>query len=157
MVEAVIFNGRLGTIDRATGKPARPHLVTVSSERSTFANLVLTAVEPAACLVRLNALVSPNPFDMEAVEPFIAFDLKRFRFTDNIDVISDLDSRSNLLKLSPTEFEHLVRQLFIAMGAEAWTTIPSKMAAWMPLQQARTCSSAECVLYKPSGGPAWSD
>jgi restriction system protein len=126
VVEAVVFNGRLSTIDRATGKPVRPHLVTVSAERSAFDELVLAAVEPAACLVRLNAFVSPNPFDMEAVEPFIAFDLKRFRFTDDMDVISDLDSRPNLLKLSPTEFEHLVRQLFVAMGAEAWTTIPSK-------------------------------
>jgi restriction system protein len=87
---------------------------------------VLAAVEPAACLTRLNALVSPNPFDLEAVEPFITFDLKRFRFTDDMDVVAGLDSRPNLLKLSPTEFEHLVRQLFVAMGAEAWTTIPSK-------------------------------
>lgn len=126
VVEAIVFNGRLSTIDRATGKPVRPHLVTVSAERSTFTDLVLAAVEPAACPTRLNALVSPNPYDMEAVEPFIAFDLKRFRFTDDMDVISDLDSRPNLLKLSPTEFEHLVRQLFIAMGAEAWTTISSK-------------------------------
>lgn len=56
----------------------------------------------------------------------VEFDLKRFRFTDDMDVIADLDSRKNLLNLSPTEFEHLVRQLFVAMGAEAWTTIPSK-------------------------------
>jgi restriction system protein len=126
VVEAVVFNGRLSTIDRATGKPARPHLLSVEAERSIFEDLVLAAVEPAACLKRLNALVSPNPFDMEAVEPFIAFDLKRFRFTDDMDVVAGLDSRKNLLKLSPTEFEHLVRQLFVAMGAEAWTTIPSK-------------------------------
>lgn len=63
---------------------------------------------------------------MEAVEPFITFDLRRFRFADDMDVVAGLDSRPNLLKLSPTEFEHLVRQLFVAMGAEAWTTIPSK-------------------------------
>jgi restriction system protein len=126
VVEAVVFNGRVSTTDRATGKPARPHLLSVSAERATFEDLVLAAVEPAACLKRLNALVSPNPFDMEAVEPFIAFDLKRFRFTDDLDVVAGLDSRPNLLKLSPTEFEHLVRQLFVAMGAEAWTTIPSK-------------------------------
>jgi len=75
---------------------------------------------------RLSALVSKNPFDMEAIEPFIAFDLRRFRFSDDLDVVAGLDSRPNLLKLSPTEFEHLVRQLFVAMGAEAWTTIPSK-------------------------------
>ena len=126
VVEAVVFNGRVSTIDRATGKPDRPHLLSVEAERSVFEDIVLAAVEPAACLKRLNALVSPNPFDLEAVEPFIAFDLKRFRFTDDMDVIAGLDSRKNLLNLSPTEFEHLVRQLFVAMGAEAWTTIPSK-------------------------------
>jgi restriction system protein len=126
VVEAVVFNGRLEAIDRATGKPERPHLLSVSAERSAFEDLVLEAVEPAACLIRLNALVSPNPYDLEAVEPFIAFDLKRFRFTDDLEVVAGLDSRPNLLKLSPTEFEHLVRQLFVAMGAEAWATIPSK-------------------------------
>lgn len=126
VVEAVVFNGRVSTIDRATGKPARPHLLSVEAERATFEDLVLAAVEPAACLKRLNALVSPNPFDLEAVEPFITFDLRRFRFTDDMNVVAGLDSRPNLLRLSPTEFEHLVRQLFIAMGAEAWTTIPSK-------------------------------
>ncbi len=126
VVEAIVFNGRVSTIDRATGKPARPHLLSAEAERATFEDLVLAAVEPAACLKRLNALVSPNPFDLEAVEPFITFDLKRFRFTDDMDVVAGLDSRPNLLKLSPTEFEHLVRQLFAAMGAEAWTTIPSK-------------------------------
>jgi restriction system protein len=126
IVEAVVFNGRVSTIDRSTGKPDRPHLLSVSAERTVFDDLVLASVEPAACLRRLNALVSPNPFDLEAVEPFIAFDLKRFRFSDDIAVVAGLDSRPNLLKLSPTEFEHLVRELFVAMGAEAWTTIPSK-------------------------------
>ncbi|HEY6314579.1 MAG TPA: restriction endonuclease [Streptosporangiaceae bacterium] len=98
----------------------------MSAERAVFEDLVLAAVEPAACLTQLNALVSPNPYDLEAVEPFIAFDLKRFRFTDDMDVVAGLDSRPNLLKLTPTEFEHLVKQLFVAMGVEAWTTIPSK-------------------------------
>jgi restriction system protein len=125
-VEAVVFNGRLTTTDRATGKTVRLHLLSVEAERGAFEDLVLAKVDPAACLKRLNALVSPNPYDLEAIEPFIEFDLKRFRFTDDIDVVADLDSRRNLLKLTPTEFEHLIRQLFVAMGAEAWTTIPSK-------------------------------
>ncbi|MEU3017483.1 restriction endonuclease [Nocardiopsis sp. NPDC007018] len=125
-VEAMVFNGRLTTIDRATGKTTHLHLLCIESERADFEELVLSKVDATACLKRLNALVSPNPYDLEAIEPFIEFDLKRFRFTENFDVISDLDSRKNLLKLSPTEFEHLVRELFSAMGAEAWTTIPSK-------------------------------
>jgi restriction system protein len=127
VVTAILFNGRVSTIDRTTGKPDRPHLLSVSAERAKFLDLELAEVDPAACVKkRLNALVSLNPFDMEAIEPFITFDLKRFRFTDDLDVVAGLDSRANLLKLSPTEFEHLVRQLFVAMGADAWTTIPSK-------------------------------
>jgi restriction system protein len=126
VVEAIVFNGRVSTIDRATGKPARPHLLSVSAERGVFEDLVLAAVDPAACLVRLNALVSPNPFDMEAVEPFIEFDLRRFRFMDDLDVVSGLDGRKNLLQLTPYEFERLVKDLFMAMGAEAWNTFPPK-------------------------------
>jgi restriction system protein len=151
VVEAVVFNGRVSTIDRATGKPVRPHLLSVLAERAAFADLVLAAVEPAACLKRLNALVSPNPFDMEAVEPFIAFDLKRFRFTDNLDVVAGLDSRPNLLKLSPTEFEHLVRQLFVAMGAEAWATIPSRFRAKPVGRACRTAGRGMPPHHWPAG------
>lgn len=126
IVEAVVLNGRITTIDNATGRKIRPHLVSVEAERAELNELVLSRVDPAARLKRLHALVSPNPYDVEAIEPFIAFDLKRFRLSEDMDVVSTLDSRRNLLQLTPTEFEHLIRQLFIATGAESWTTVPSK-------------------------------
>ncbi|SQD95017.1 Restriction endonuclease (fragment) [Parafrankia sp. Ea1.12] len=126
VIEAVVFNGRVASIDRATGKDIRPHLLSVEAERDVFGELELARVDAAACLKHLNALVSPNPFDLEAVTPFIEFDLKRFRFTDGLDEFADLDSRPNLPKLSPNEFERLVKELFVAMGAEAWQTVPSK-------------------------------
>src|SRR6266536_2998467 len=53
VVEAVVFNGRVSTIDRSTGKPDRPHLLSVSAERSVFEDLVLASVHPAASLTRL--------------------------------------------------------------------------------------------------------
>jgi len=65
-------------------------------------------------------------FEGDPADHTIAFDLKRFRFVDGTEELADLDSRRNLLKLSPTEFEHLVKDLFAAMGAEAWRTVPSK-------------------------------
>ncbi len=62
LVAAVAFNGRVTAIDRATGKPARPRLLSVSAERSEFDDLVLVAVEPTACLKHLNAVLSPDLF-----------------------------------------------------------------------------------------------
>jgi restriction system protein len=41
-VEAVMFNGSVSTIDKATGKPARPHLLSVSADRATFGQGVRT-------------------------------------------------------------------------------------------------------------------
>lgn len=71
VITAILFNGRASGIDRSTGKPARSHLQSVSAERLAFMDLELAEVEPMACLKRhLRARMSPNPFDLEAIEPF---------------------------------------------------------------------------------------
>jgi restriction system protein len=56
VVVAVTFRGRVTTVDVATGKPSRAHLVSVSARRPVFDDLVLAAVDPEACVARLNAL-----------------------------------------------------------------------------------------------------
>jgi len=52
--------------------------------------------------------------------------LNRFHIIDGIDVLTGLDHRVDLLALSPTEFEHLIRQLFEEMGMKSWVTRASK-------------------------------
>jgi restriction system protein len=58
VVATVTFRGRVTTIDPATGQPSRAHLVGVSARRGVFEELVLAAVDPVACVARLNALVA---------------------------------------------------------------------------------------------------
>jgi restriction system protein len=124
----VTFNGHVSTKDRATGQPVRPCLISVSAGRELFGSLVLADLDPVACLRRLNALVSPHPFDLEAVRPVIDFEilLSQYKFVEGMDAVAGLDSRLDLLDTSPTEFEHLVRQLFEAMGMKSWNTQASK-------------------------------
>lgn len=126
VIDGVVLNGRVTTIDRATGREVSPCLITLSTDREQFGKLLLSQVDPAACLKHLNALVSPNPYELEPVRPIIEFDLTKYRLMDSMDVVAGLDSRPVLTKLSPTEFEHLVRQLFEAIGMEAWNTQASK-------------------------------
>jgi restriction endonuclease Mrr len=40
------------------------------------------------------------------------------RFVDEVDILADLDHRPNLLKLTPTEFESLIQNLFAKMGLD---------------------------------------
>lgn len=126
LVTKVSFNGFVATKDRATGRAIHPCLASVSVVRERFEHLVLDEPEldPAACLRYLNALVSAQPLDFEAVRPVVEFDLSRYKFIEEVDVISGLDSRPDLLDLTPGEFEQLVRSLFEARGGvEKWVRV----------------------------------
>ena len=124
VIELVTFYGNVSTKDPATGQPIRPLLLQVSAKREAFGAFVISDLDPVACLRRLNALVSPHPYDLEPVQPTVDFDslLTRFKFVAGMDVVAGLDSRPDLLAMAPYEFEHLVRQIFEEMGMQAWNT-----------------------------------
>jgi restriction system protein len=124
----VTFNGHVSTKDMATGQPIRPCLISVSAEREVFTSFVLADLDPVACLRKLNALVSNHPYDLEAVRPVVDFEmlLTQYKFVEGMDAVAGLDSRPDLLDMTPTEFEHLVRQLFEEMGMKSWVTQASK-------------------------------
>jgi restriction system protein len=126
LVSEVAVNGHVSTRNKATGQPERPCLVSVTATREQFDQLVLTELNATDCLRHLNALVSPHPHDMEAVRPIFDPDLSKYRFIDEVDIASGLDGRQVLVELKPGEFEHLVRQLFEAMGMKSWVTQASR-------------------------------
>jgi restriction system protein len=128
LVGTVTFSGHVSTKDPATGQPVRPCLISVSAEREIFSSFVLADLDPVACLHKLNALFSQHPYDLEAVRPVVDFEalLSQYKFVEGIDAVAGLDSRPDLLDMTPTEFEHLVRQLFEAMGMKSWITQASK-------------------------------
>lgn len=128
LVETIAFNGHVSAKDRATGKPIRPCIISLLATRAQFNELVLDEPEldPVLCLAHLNAIVSPHPYDLEPVRPVVTFDLSTYKFVDELDVVAGLDHRTDLLALTPGEFEHLVRRLFEAVGMKAMVTQPSR-------------------------------
>jgi restriction system protein len=129
LVSGIVFNGYVSAKDRATGKAIRPLLLSVHADREPFGEIVLDEPEldPKACLTAyLNAVVSPHPYDLEPVRPVLQFDLSRYKFVEEMSVVAGLDSRPDLLALKPVEFEHLIRELFEAVGMKSWVTQASK-------------------------------
>lgn len=121
-IQIVDVNGHVHTTNPATGHREYPCLISVTVEREVFDGINLREVSAQDCLRHLNALVSRHPYDVEPVTPIREFDLTRFAFVDGLDAVSRLDSRPDLMEMTPTEFEHFVRQVFQAMGMEGWTT-----------------------------------
>jgi restriction system protein len=125
VVDAVTFYGYVSSTNPGTGQPSRPLLLNVTAQRTKFETFVLAALDPVACLKgELIALVSPHPYDLEPVTPLVNFDslLAHFKFVAGADVIVGLDSRPDLLALSPSDFEAFAKQLFEAMGMKTWKT-----------------------------------
>jgi restriction system protein len=129
LADGIVFNGYVSAKDRMTGKPVRPLLISTHATREDFGEIVLDEPEldPEACLRGyLNAVVSPHPYDLEAVRPVVQFDLSKYKFVEEMDVVAGLDSRPDLLDLKPVEFEHLIRQLFETIGMKSWVTQASR-------------------------------
>ncbi|MFC4108990.1 restriction endonuclease [Micromonospora zhanjiangensis] len=118
LVETIVFNGIVDTVDRGTGHSVRPCLVTLRTVRDAFVDIDLAKVDPAACLEHLKATVSPRPETLAPVRPVVEFDAVDNRFTDEVDVLADVDHRPNLQTLPAAEFERLVEDLFGRLGLE---------------------------------------
>ena len=124
VLDTITINGHVPTIDPATGRPALPCLITVTTGRAAFAGLELThaKLDPARCLRALGAELSPHPYQLQHIEPFIDLDLSRYRLAGGPEALAGLDHRKDLLTMDPFEFERLVKDLFDRMGYRAWRT-----------------------------------
>jgi restriction system protein len=129
VVDSATINGVLPTVDRATGRPSERNLVSVTTSRATFDNLVLDAAEldPVLCVRELGAKLTPHPLDYEEVPAFLTFETAKYQLGPSVDVAAGLDGRTDLLKMDPFAFEQLVRELLLAMsGRDARVTRRSR-------------------------------
>ena len=117
-VDTVVVNGIVDTTHRGTGQRIRPCLVTLRTTRDTFSTLGLSRVDPQECLKYLSASVSKDPAELAPVRPVLEFDMVDPRFIAETDALSTLESRPNLMELTPSEFEALIQNLFTKMGLE---------------------------------------
>ncbi len=136
-LEVVCFNGFVQTVDPATGKDIRPHLISVQTVRERFDEIDLSRVDMKACLRNLGAQVSPRPAEAQPVKPVVDFDMVDKRFVDQSDVLADLESRPNLMELDPFEFEHLIANLFEKMGLES------------KLTRSSSDGGVDCIAFDP--------
>ena len=122
----ITFNGMVDTHDPASGREVRVPVVSVRAPKGDFLALRLEKVDKVACLRNLGAQVSGRPDELQAIKPIIEFNMVDKRFVEQGDALSGLESRPNLMDLTPTEFEVLVSNLFTKMGLDTKLTRSSR-------------------------------
>jgi restriction system protein len=125
-LQVVAFNGFVAAVEPATGKDIRPCLISIRTTKEKFLEINLARIDKKVCLRNLGAQVSPQPDELLAVKPIVDFDMVDKRFVEESDVLSDLESRPNLMELNPFEFENLVNNVFGRIGFEAKLTRSSR-------------------------------
>ncbi|MDP4009805.1 MAG: restriction endonuclease [Candidatus Shapirobacteria bacterium] len=137
LVESLVFNGYVNSINSGTGKDIRPCIITIRTTDSVFKDIDLSRIDPISCLKTLDASFSKNPSELAPVRPVLEFNMVDSRFIEASDVLSELDQRPNLMDLTPGEFESLITNLFEKMGLETRLT------------QASRDGGVDCVAYDP--------
>jgi restriction system protein len=125
-VDVAAINAYVDTIDRSTGQNIQPYILSARTTRDEFERLVLQNVDPTACLKRLTASISRSPAELVPIKPIVDINMVDPRFIEEQDILSAVDNRTNLMTLSPTEFESLITNLFQRMGLETKLTQPSR-------------------------------
>ncbi|EMT54285.1 restriction endonuclease [Brevibacillus borstelensis AK1] len=126
VIDSIVFNGVVNTVNPSTGLSIRPCVVTVQTTKSEFNQFDLSKVDVIACVKGLKAQISPSLTELAPVKPIVNLDMLDSRFIDERDMISGIDDRTNLLEMDPFDFEHLVCNLFSKIGLESKLTRSSR-------------------------------
>jgi len=111
-LSAVVFNGWVKSIDKATGKEVNGCVISVQTTKEEFQKIALVNVDPKACFKTLKGIGSSKLHSLTPIAPVLKINREDKRFVASYAVAGQLDERSNLAAMDWEDFEHLIRELF---------------------------------------------
>jgi restriction system protein len=154
LVARILFNGIVDTIDRRTGQFVRPTLISVRTDRDTFAAIKLRRVDPVACVKHLQAALSSQPDELAGVTPQLDFDREAGAdYTEEFNVLADIDQRPNLVTMPDDMYEQLLADLFGNMGLEMGPATRSERGSRWLATDPRPVFGGKVVVYATRGAP----
>ena len=111
-LSAVVFNGWVRSIDKATGKETNGCLLSVQAKKEELQNINLKNVEAKTCFKALKGVGSSQLHSLTPVAPVLNISREDKRFVASKEVAGQLDERFNLAAMDWEDFEQLIRELF---------------------------------------------
>lgn len=110
--DAVVFNGWVNSIDKATGKEINACVLSIQTSKQEFMDINLAQVDPKACFKKLKGVSAAKLTALQPIRPILQLNREDRRFIGSYSVVETLDGSSNLAAMDWEDFEHLIRQLF---------------------------------------------
>jgi restriction system protein len=129
-LHAIIFNGWVNSINKATGKSENKCIVSIQAPKEVFLEIELGNVDPKACFKSLKGVASTKLASLTPIQPILQITKTDKRIVEGYDVAHRLDDATNIAAMDWEDFEHLVRELFekefVSSGGEVRVTQASR-------------------------------
>jgi restriction system protein len=109
---AVVFNGWVKSIDKATGKAVNGCVISVQVKKESFQEVDLANIDAEACFKAKKGVGSSKLHSLTPVAPVLQISREDKRFVPSHGVADQLEDRLNLAAMDWEDFEHLIRELF---------------------------------------------
>lgn len=111
-LNAILFNGVVDQINRATGNEERPTIMSGMFERSKFFEINLERVDPKACFKSFKGVSAASLIGLAPIAPIMEVAKDDERFIEDRSVAETIAPELNLAAMGWEDFEHLVREVF---------------------------------------------
>lgn len=111
-LDAIVFNGWVNSIDKATGKEANSCILSVQANKDEFVKINLAQVDPKMCFKSLKGIGSSKLHSLTPIAPIIKINRDDPRFVSSYDVADGIDDNENIAAMDWKDFENLIRELF---------------------------------------------
>lgn len=110
--DSIVVNGKVDTIDSATGQRIEPYILSVTVDRTSFEAINLEAVDPKAWFRSAKGTAAASLANTTPVAPLVSISHEDNRFVEGYEVVKNLDEGINLAAIDWQDFENLVREIF---------------------------------------------
>lgn len=112
LVDAVVINGFVHTVDKATGNDTDAFILSVRENKEYFSSLNLSAIDPKAWFRNSKGIAAASIANVTPVQPIQRINKEDSRFIEGYSVIDDVNEGMNIAAMDWQDFENLIREIF---------------------------------------------
>ncbi len=111
-IDSVTVNGKVRTVDKASGKDIEPYILSLNVARGKFDDVNISSVDPKTWFKSSKGVSAASLANVTPIAPILVMSKEDKRFIEGYGVVDQIDDSVNLAAIDWQDFENLIRELF---------------------------------------------
>lgn len=141
VIKLLVVNGWVEFDNPATGLKTKTYTASLAVDKDKIKDLNLSKLDPLSAFATLKGKSAGKLIDIIPVSPVMSLDKKDKRFIETKEVLSKMDTQTNLASMDWQDFENLIAELFQKEFSEEGTEIK--------LTQSSRDKGVDAIVFNP--------